>query len=214
MKKTIKRNELAIFEEFRLKPPKETFQSTDYPSRTTPREEDLKKLNLLCKVGKDNNPISWWKKRPNRHDRAHYGKLMQVNEFGEVVLSGDEHFEKNIPEITSLKKFKTKVKIFRDKNMPNELFSWWVKDENNNLIQVNAKDDEGIKFSIKSWLRNKAIDNVGLEIRSMKRKAYEYSKEKLEEMIKEEEKKIIKKKGWLGIRAAAVLMGFGYIPFI
>ena len=124
MKKNNQRNELAIFEEFRLKPPKETFQSTDYPSRTTPREEDLKKLKILCELDKDGNPLTLW--QINKQKR-----LVQVNEYGELIFSGDERYKKKIPKITSLKKLKTKVKIFRDKNMPNELFSWWVKDENN-----------------------------------------------------------------------------------
>ena len=207
MTKIKKRNELSIFEELRLKPPKETFQSTDYPSRTTPREEDLKKLKILCELDKDGNPLTLW--QINKQKR-----LVQVNEYGELIFSGDERYKKKIPKITSLKKLKTKVKIFRDKNMPNELFSWWVKDENNNLIQVNAKDDEGIKFSIKSWLRNKAIEVVGLEIRSMKKKAYEYTKEELEKMIEVEEKKIITKKGWQGVRLAAATMGLGFLPFI
>ena len=33
-------------------------------------------------------------------------------------------------------------------------------------------------------------------------------------MIKEEEKEVIKKKGWIGIRAAAALLGFGWLPFV
>ena len=48
----------------------------------------------------------------------------------------------------------------------------------------------------------------------MKKKAYEYSKNELEKMIKEEEKKIIKKKGWMGIRILAATMGIGFVPFI
>ena len=64
---------------------------------------------------------------------------------------------------------------------------------------------------LKSWLRNQAIDTVSLEIRSMKKKAYEYSSKQLEKMIIDEEDKIIKKKGWKGIKIAAALM-IGYIP--
>tara|TARA_B110000259_G_C13634312_1_gene249579 strand:- start:74 stop:175 length:102 start_codon:yes stop_codon:yes gene_type:complete len=33
-------------------------------------------------------------------------------------------------------------------------------------------------------------------------------------MIIDEEDKIIKKKGWLGIRILAATMGLGYIPFL
>ena len=206
-KKKKNRNELSIFEDFRLRPPKNEIWSTEDPPESSPREDDLEKLNLLCKVGKDNNPISWWKKRPN-------GKLMQVNEYGEIIFSGDERYEKKIPKITNLKKFKTTVKIYRDKHIT-DLVSWWIKDENNNLIQVNTKDDASIEFKIKSWLRNQAIDAVGLEIRSMKKKAHEYSKKELMKMIEKEENKIIKKGGWKAIRVAALsTLGLGWLPFL
>ncbi len=91
MKKNKQRNELSIFEELRLKPSKNEIWSSEDPPESSPREEDLKELNILCKVGKDNNPISWWKKRPN-------GEFMQVNEFGEVIFSGDKRYEKTIPK--------------------------------------------------------------------------------------------------------------------
>ena len=55
---------------------------------------------------------------------------------------------------------------------------------------------------------------MGLEIRNMNKKAYEYSKGKLEKMIKEEEMKIMKKKGLFGLRATAAILGFGYLPFL
>ena len=62
MTKTIKRNELAIFEEFRLKLPTNARMPKHYPS-----EDSLRKLNILCRVDFDNTPISWWKK--NSHGR-------------------------------------------------------------------------------------------------------------------------------------------------
>ncbi len=202
MKKINKRNELAIFEELRLKPPTNARVPEHYP-----REYSLHKLNVLCKVDKKNNPISWWKKRTN-------GKLMQVNEFGELIFSGDESYEKNIPKESALKKNKSKVLVTVNKyNMP---ITYWVKDKNGNLIQLNLREEEtGIEFSIKSWLRNKAIDAVGLEIRSMKKKAYEYKKKELEQMIQDEESKIKKKMKWKGVRMAALsTLGLGWLPFI
>ena len=69
-----KKNELVIFEQFRLKPPTNARSREHYP-----REYSLHKLNVLCKVDKKNSPISWWKKRPN-------GEFMQVNEFGEIAI--------------------------------------------------------------------------------------------------------------------------------
>ena len=96
MEKTKKRNELSIFEELRLKPPTNARTKEHFP-----REYSLHRLNVLCKVDKKNNPLSWWKKRPN-------GKLMQVNEFGEMIFSSDERYEKIIPQEKSLKKIKAK----------------------------------------------------------------------------------------------------------
>ena len=85
-----------------------------------------------------------------------------------------------------------------------------------NKNQVNTKDEEiGVEFKIKSWLRNEAIDVVGLEIRSMKKKAYEYSEDELEKMIIEQENIIIKKKGWKAVRMVALSsLGLGFLPFI
>ena len=85
MKKNKNRNELSIFEELRLKPSTNARSPEHYP-----REYSLHKLNVLCKVDKKNNPISWWKKRPN-------GEFMQVNEFGEMIFSSDKRYEKTIP---------------------------------------------------------------------------------------------------------------------
>ena len=75
-----KKNELVIFEQFRLKPPTNARSREHYP-----REYSLHKLNVLCKVDKKNSPISWWKKRPN-------GEFMQVNEFGEMIYVEDQNW--------------------------------------------------------------------------------------------------------------------------
>ena len=197
-----KKNELVIFEQFRLKP------STNARSREHyPKEYSLHKLNVLCKVDKKNSPISWWKKRPN-------GEFMQVNEFGEMIFSSDKRFEKTIPKSENLKKNKSKILVTVNKyNMP---VTYWVRDNEGDLIQVNLKkEDEGVEMKIKSWIRNQAIDAVGLEIRSMKKKAYEYSKKELEKMIESEEKKIIKKKGWKAVRVAAFsALGLPFLGFL
>ena len=144
-----KKNELVIFEQFRLKPPTNARSREHYP-----REYSLHKLNVLCKVDKKNNPISWWKKRPN-------GEFMQVNEFGEMIFSSDKRFEKTIPKSENLKKNKSKILVTVNKyNMP---ITYWVRDNEGDLIQVNLKkEDEGVEMKIKSWIRNQAIDAVGL----------------------------------------------------
>ena len=200
--KTIKRNELAIFEELRLKQPTNARTPEHYPE-----EYSLRKLNILCRVDKNNTPISWWKKMKD-------GKLEQVAQLGGPMYSGDENKEKTIPKESSLKKNKSKILVTVNKNkIP---VTWWTKDKNGELLQLNIKEEEGgIEFKIKSWLRNKAIDAVGLEIRSMKNKAYEYPKDELMRMIEKEENKMIKKGGWKALRVAALsTLGLSWLPFL
>tara|TARA_B100001013_G_C24468071_1_gene386276 strand:+ start:56 stop:664 length:609 start_codon:yes stop_codon:yes gene_type:complete len=202
MKKNKNRNELSIFEELRLKPSTNARSPEHYP-----REYSLHKLNVLCKVDKKNNPISWWKKRPN-------GEFMQVNEFGEMIFSSDKRYEKTIPKSKNLKKNKSKILVTVNKyNMP---VTYWVKDNEGDLIQVNLKEEDvGVEMKIKSWLRDKAIGAVSLEISSMKKKAYEYSKDELMRMIEAEENKAIKKGGWKAVRIAALsALGLPFLGFL
>jgi hypothetical protein len=139
--------------------------------------------------------------------------LIFCGHIEEVVFSGDKDYLKEIPIELSLKKNHSKILVTINKYKAP--ISWWVKNLDGELIQINIKDkDPDTMLRLKSLLRNQAIDIVGLEIRSMKKKAYEYSKNELEKMIKEEEKKIIKKKGWMGIRILAATMGIGFVPFI
>ena len=51
-----KRNELAIFEELKLKQPTDARAPEHYP-----REYSLHKLNLFCERNKYNIPVSFWK---------------------------------------------------------------------------------------------------------------------------------------------------------
>ena len=84
------------------------------------------------------------------------------------------------------------------------------------MFQLNLKEGEkGIEFKINSWLRDKAIDAVGLEIRTMKKKAYEYSKDELLGMIEGQEEKLVKKGGWKALKVAALSsLGLSWLPFI
>ena len=136
MTKIKKRNELSIFNDFRIKPPTTSIDIKDYP-----KEKDLHSLQLLCKVDKNNKPTSWWKKNIN-------GKLTQVNQLGEVVFSGDKDFEKKTPLESSLKKNKSKILVTLNKyNIP---VTWWFKDKSNELIQINIKEkDLNTKLHIK-----------------------------------------------------------------
>ena len=209
MAKNKQRNELSIFEDFRLKPTKDIFWSSEDPAEAKPREDDLKKIDYIYYYFNEKfKKNTYWIITKS-------GRISQVNEYGEPVFSGNDEYQKNIPKKSTLKKFKTDVRIFIDKHI-RDLISWWVKDKNGELIQVNTKDEEvGVEFKIKSWLRNEAIDVVGLEIRSMKKKAYEYSEDELEKMIIEQENIIIKKKGWKAVRMVALSsLGLGFLPFI
>ena len=202
MKKNKKRNELSVFEEFRLKP-------DDF------RDKPPKKNKLLII-----NDIYFYynaKLKKNTYWILTEPKYTQVTEYREQLDEYDEDYQSNIPKKSSLKEYKTDAKIHvEEEGEDGDYCTWWKENENGELIQVNKtkEEDAGVQFKIKSWLRNKAIDAVGLEIRNMNKKAYEYSKGKLEKMIKEEEMKIMKKKGLFGLRATAAILGFGYLPFL
>ena len=203
MKKNKKRNELSIFEEFRLKP-------DDF------RDKPPKKNKLLII-----NDIYFYyntKLKKNTYWILTEPKYSQVTEYREQLDTDDEDYQLNIPKKSSLKEYKTDVKIHvEEEGEDGDYCTWWKENENGELIQVNIikEEDAGVEFKIKSWLRNKAIDAVGLEIRSMKKKAYEYSKDELMGMIEKEENKMIKKGGWKALRVAALsTLGLGWLPFI
>ncbi len=65
----------------------------------------------------------------------------------------------------------------------------------------------------KSSIRDAAISDVTQKIRKKNKKAYEYKKDELENLILKEEKRI-KKKGrlWL-IKRLAIVWGIGFLPF-
>ena len=205
MKKNNKRNELSIFEELRLTIP------TDL--RKSPKKTELKKIvDIYYHYNEKLKKNTYWQKNPT-------GRIVQVNVYEELIFSGDNDYQKNEPDKSYLKKYKTNIMFhvepFEEEELSRKI-TWWVEDKNGELIQVNIKEeDTGIEFKIKSWLRNKAIDAVGLEIRSMKKKAYEYSKDELMDMIKKEESKLIKKGGWKAVRMAALsTLGLSWLPFI
>ena len=203
MKKNKKRNELSIFEEFRLKP-------DDF------RDKPPKKNKLLII-----NDIYFYyntKLKKNTYWVLTEPEYTQVNEYRLQLDTDDEDYQLNIPKKSSLKEYKTDVKIHvEEEGEDGDYCTWWKENENGELIQVNIikEEDAGVEFKIKSWLRNKAIDAVGLEIRNMKKKAYEYSKDELMGMIEKEENKMIKKGGWKALRVAALsTLGLGWLPFL
>lgn len=232
MTKVKKRNELSIFEELKLKP------KIDPPIRLSrPLVYKLKKLTLLCRTDENNKPLSWWRKRKNNtlvqsdqfgqpvydtYDNAEKTpkKKKLVNYENNLMVAYNKYgwaiFWWRMVSKDKLIQIDSKGNdIKNDKEIiPLE------KDDNNNFYitrnverQKNTDNESSIEFEIKSLLRNKAIEAVGLEIRTLKKKAYEYSKEELMKMIEIEEKKIIKKQGikWLR-RLALTSLGIGFIP--
>jgi hypothetical protein len=197
-----KRNELSIFEELRLKPLKKVTNDK------FPKESELKKLNILYR--NIDETVHYWKYLN--------GYLCQVNKYGEFIDMGDNGYDfvgDDIePKKSSLKKYDGNIRVVTNEyDIP---ISFWKINDNSQLVQVNnSKEETGIEFKIKAWLRDKAIEVVGLEIRSMKKKAYEYSKDELLKMIEVEEDKLIKKGGWKALKVAALSsLGLSWLPFI
>ena len=231
MTKVKKRNELSIFEELRLKPPKKI------TSPATTKKYKLEKLDLFSAKNKRTGVISLWRKRTN-------DRLDQVDEFGQHIYASYDSAEPR-PNKSSLKKYNSNLlAAFNKYGWP--CFVWKVNNDNS-LVQIDnfgkkitqkdkilklnkdkkgdlfatasfeeiTEDDGSIELTVKSWLRDKAIDVVGLEIRSMKKKAYEYSKDELMSMIEIEENKIIKKGGWKAVRLAAYsALGLPFLGFL
>ena len=206
MEKNKKRNELSIFEEFRIRP---EITNNKRLSQLLPKDDELKQLNVLCEVNENNEPISWWKKIGD--------KIVQVDELAQLIDSSNEKYLDKIPDEKNLKKNKSKIWVTTTGEF-NIIKDYWIKDKNNKLIQINIKEklsSLNLEQSVKSWIRDKAIEAVGHEVRSMKKKAYEYSKNELMELIEAEENKIVKENGLKAIKVAALsALGLSWLPFI
>lgn len=202
-----KKNELVILEELKLKPPKIRW-SCQYEPDQTPHETELKKIdNIYFYKNPTYKNVTYWKIFKS-------GKIVQVNQFGEVIFSSDKDYVNSTPSKTSLKKFETKVMIYKD--LVDDLISWWVKDKDGRLIQVNTKDDKsgGVSFWINSWIRDEAIKLMSLEARNMKKNLTEYEHKQLEELVLEKEKEIKKKYRWKVIKGVALTsMGLNFLNF-
>lgn len=200
MEKNKKRNELSIFEELRLKP--------EGAAPKIPNKEDLEPIEDLYfyydKLLKKN---TYW--------MVVDSELIQVNQYGARIDEDDEDYQEEIPKTSKLREYKTDVKIFVEEERDDILIcTWWKENEQGQLTQVNL-EEEGIKFKIQSKLRDKAIEAVSFEIRTMKKKAYEYSTDELLEMIKAEEKKLIKKGVMKSIRISVMsALGLSWLPFV
>ena len=195
-----KRNELSIFEELRLKP--------DGVAPKIPNKEDLEPIEDLYfyydKLLKKN---TYWKFMDS--------EIVQVSQYGVRLDEDDEDYQDEIPKTSKLREYKTDVKIFVEEERDDILIcTWWKENEQGQLTQVNL-EEEGIKFKIQSKLRDKAIEAVSFEIRTMKKKAYEYSTDELLKMIKAEEKKLIKKGVMKTIRISVMsALGLSWLPFV
>ena len=203
--KTIKRNELTVFEEYRLKP--------EDVKNEPPKKKDLLEIDDVYFYYNT-------KLKKNTYWVLTTPEYSQVDEYRATIDPDHEDYQLNRPKKSSLKKYKTDVKVHieeYDEEEDTSYLTWWKEDKNGDLVQVNLteKEDAGVEFKVKSWLRNKAIDAVGLEIRNMKKKAYEYSEDELMGMIKKEENKMIKKGGWKALRIAALsTLGLPFLGFL
>ena len=199
-KKKKKRNEIAIFQELELKP--EDFREE------IPNKEDLEPIDDIYfyndKLLKRN---TYWRKIDS--------ELIQVDEYGESLDEDDKDYQKEIPNTSKLKEYKTDVKFFVEEEKEDMIIcTWWKQNEQGQLTQVNLSE-ESIKFKVQSMLRDKAIESVSFEIRTMKKKAHEYSDEELIKMIKQEEKKLIKKGVMKTIKVSVMsMLGLSWLPFI
>ena len=150
--------------------------------------------------------------RPNKSSLKKYNSnlLAAFNKYGWPCFVWKGNNDNSLVQIDNFgKKITQKDKILKlNKDKKGDLFATASFEE-------ITEDDGSIELTVKSWLRDKAIDVVGLEIRSMKKKAYEYSKDELMSMIEIEENKIIKKGGWKALRMAALsTLGLSWLPFI
>ena len=199
-KKNKKRNEISIFQEFELKP--------EDLREDIPNKEDLEPIEDIYfyhdKLLKRN---TYWREVDS--------ELIQVDEYGVRLEEDDKDYQEEIPKTSKLKEYKTDVKFFVEEEKEDMIIcTWWKQNEQGQLTQVNLSGDgESVKFKMKAWLRKEAINAVKLEISTMKKRAYEYEKEDLLQMIEKEENKIIKKQGWKWVRRLALAsLGIGFIP--
>ena len=200
MVKNKKRNELSIFEELRLKP--------DGVAPKIPNKEDLEPIeDLYFYYDKLLKKKTYW--------MVVDAELIQVNQYGARIDKDDADYQDVIPNTSKLREYKTDVKIFVEEERDDILIcTWWKENEQGQLTQVNL-EEEGIKFKMQSMLRDKAIEAVSFEIRTMKKKAYEYSSEQLLKMIKAEERKLIKKGVMKSIRISVMsVLGLSWLPFV
>ena len=125
MKKIINRNSLVIFEELKLKKPTNL--------REAPNKDELKKIdNIFYDTKNKHSKQTYWIKVKS-------GNIYQVNQYGELIYSGDAEYQKKIPHKSELKRFRTKV--FKHKDITDDL-TYWIEDKYGCLCQVNHKDDE------------------------------------------------------------------------
>ena len=95
-KKKKKRNEISIFQEFELKP--EDLRDE------IPDKDDLLEINdVYYYYNSAFKKNTYWKLTKPR--------FTQVNEFREDLDTDHEDYQLNIPKKSSLKKFKTNIKI-------------------------------------------------------------------------------------------------------
>ena len=166
--------------------------------QTAGRIVSLRKMGKSCfmHIQEDVNKVQIYVKKDLLKNGL-YDDLIRNLDIGDIVGVKGKLFYTKTNELS----IKSNLIILLSKNL-------------HPLPNIKEKDG-GVEFNIKSWLRNEAINAVGLEIRTMKKKAYEYSKKELMNMIEAEENKIIKKGGMKAVRIAALsAIGLPFLGFL
>lgn len=181
------KNEIVIFEEFRLKPETKAIKVID-------PKIDIQKLKKLYLYKEPNQPDCFWTKGSD-------GNFISTDMYGSFSL-----INKSKPNLKKLQKFDTNFYVVLNKyKWPTQ---WWIKDSNKKLIRIYNKEEKksikveetSLTFIIDSWIRNEAIKLVSAEMRTVKKRPYEYKTEEIEKLIKDKEKEIIRKNTWKAIR--------------
>ena len=181
------KNEIVIFEEFRLKPETRAIKVID------PRI-DIQKLKKLYLYKEPNQSDCFWIKDSD-------GNFIPTDMYGSFSLTN-----KSKPNLKKLQRFDTNFYVVLNKyKWPTQ---WWIKNSNNKLIRIYNKEEKksikveetSLTFIIDSWIRDEAIKLVSAEMRTVKKRPYEYKTEEIEKLIKDKEKEIKRKNTWKAIR--------------
>ena len=174
------KNEIVIFEEFRLKPEARAIKAID-------SKQDIQKLKKLYLYKEPSQSDFFWTKDID-------GNFIPTDMYGSFSL-----INKSKPNLKKLQKFDTNFYVVLNKyKWPTQ---WWIKDNNKKLIRIYNKEEKksikveekSLTFIIDSWIRDEAIKLVSAEMRALKARPYEFKTKEIESFIMQKEKEIKEK---------------------